>query len=124
MSNILEAFLKGMDDENTRYVRDMSKDQFSKYLSMKGYSYPTHDKPGSRYLNVFGAAERVKTQKPFGLIIYEPKDKRSEQYFKDPKEALAKAPDEALWQILDLWNMKVIYDPFNTGAEKNDTSSK
>ncbi len=114
MSNILESFLKDVN-RDTRYVRDMTKDQFSKYLSMKGYSYPTHAKPGSRYLNVFGAATRVNTKKPFGLIVYEPKNQMGEQYFENPEEALSKTPDEALWQILNLWTGEIIYDSFNTG---------
>ena len=110
----LVSFLKGLNDGD-RFVKDMTKEQFSKFLTNKGFNYPTHAKPGSRYLNVFGAAERVKTKKPYGLIIYEPKQKRQEQYFKEPEEALGNAPDGGLWQVLNLWTMEVIYDPFNTG---------
>jgi hypothetical protein len=115
---VVESFLKGLDDEDTKYVRYMTRDQFSKYLTNKGYVYPTHDKPGSRYINVFGLAAQVNTKKPFGLIVYEPKEKRGEQYFSDPDEALTKAPDEALWQVINLWTGKIIYDPFNTKKEK------
>jgi hypothetical protein len=107
-----ESFLKGLGDE--KVIRNMTKEQFSKLLKHKGYSYPVHAKKGSRYLNVFGAAERVKTKKPFGLIVYEPRNKMREEYYSDPKEALGNAPDGGLWQILNLWTMKVIYDPFNT----------
>jgi hypothetical protein len=114
MSNILESFLKDID-RDTKVVKYMTKEEFSDYLRKKGYLYPTHAKEGSRYLNVFGAAARVKTKKPFGLIIYEPKQQRQEQYFKEPEEALVKAPDGGLWQVLNLWTMEVIFDPFNTG---------
>ena len=114
MTNQLESFLKGLNDGD-KFVKDMTKEQFSKFLTNKGYTYPTHAKPGSRYLNVFGAAEKVKTKKPYGLIIYEPREKRQEQYFAEPEEALGNAPDGGLWQVLNLWTMKVIYDPFNTG---------
>lgn len=113
MSNITESFLKGLDDK--KVVKYMSKEQFSKFLRNKGYSYPVHAKPGSRYLNVFGAAERVKTKKPYGLIVYEPRNKMREEYYSDPKEALGNAPDGGLWQVLNLWTMEIIYDPFNTG---------
>lgn len=107
-----ESFLKGLDD--TKVIRNMSKEQFSKFLKHKGFTYPIHAKKGSRYLNVFGAAERVKTKKPYGLIVYEPRDQMREEYYSDPKEALLKAPDAGLWQVLNLWTMEIIYDPFNT----------
>ncbi len=38
-----------------------------------------------------------------------------EEYYSDPKEAVMNAPDGGLWQVLNLWTMEVIYDPFNTG---------
>jgi len=112
MSNILESFLKSLGDE--KVIRHMSKDEFSKFLKHKGYSYPIHAKEGSRYINVFGSAKKVDTKKPFGLIVYEPRNQMREEYFKDPQEALGNAPSGGLWQILNLWTMKVIYDPFNT----------
>ena len=112
MFNILESFLKDID-KNTKIVKYMTKEEFSKFLIKKGYSYPTHAKPGSRYLNVFGSAERVNTKKPFGLIVYEPRRDMREEYYKNPEEALYNAPDRGLWQVLHLWDMKVIYDPFN-----------
>ena len=65
MSNILESFLKDVD-RDTKIIKDMTKEEFSDLLTKKGYSYPTHAKKGSRYINVFGAAKRVKTKKPFG----------------------------------------------------------
>ena len=112
----LETYLKDID-KNTKIVKYMTKEEFSKFLTHKGYSYPTHAKPGSRYLNVFGSAERVNMKKPFGLIVYEPRRNMREEYFKNPEEALYNAPDHGLWQVLDLWNMKVIYDPFNHKRE-------
>ena len=118
MSNIIESFLKGLDD--TKVIKYLSKDQFSKFIKHKGYSYPTHAKKGSRYLNVFGAAERVKTQKPFALVVYEPRNQMREEYYSDPKEALGNAPERGLWQVLNLWTMEIIYDPFNTGNKGVD----
>ena len=112
MSNILESFLKDID-RNTKTVTDMTRDEFNKFVVKKGHVYPKHTKPGSRYLNVFGAAKRVNTKKPFGLIVYDPRDKMREEYYKDPEEALHNAPDGGLWQVMNLWTMKVIYDPFN-----------
>lgn len=118
MDNTLESFLKGLDD--SKIVRYMTKEQFSTFLTKSGFSYPTHAKEGSRYLNVFGAAKRVNTKKPFGLIVYEPRKRMREEYYKDPKEAVMNAPDGGLWQVLNLWTMEVIYDPFNTrdGVDK------
>jgi len=124
MSNILEAFLKGLHlDPDEAYVDYMTKDQFSQYLHDKGYSYPTHDRPGSRYINLFGAAARVNTKKPYALVIYKPRTIMREEYYKSPEEALEKVPEgDILWQIINLWSMEVIYDPFNTESEgKNVT---
>jgi hypothetical protein len=108
-----ESFLKDLDDNKN--VRYMSKEQFSKFLRSKGFSYPVHAKKGSRYLNVFGSAERVKTKQPFALVVYEPRNQMREEYYSDPKEALGNAPERGLWQVLNLWTMEIIYDPFNTG---------
>lgn len=122
MSNILEAFLKGLDlDPDEQYVDYMTREQFSEYLHKLGYSYPTHDRPGSRYLNVFGAAARVNTKKPYALVIYKPRPLMREEYYKSPEEALEHVPDgDILWQVLNLWTMDVIFDPFNTGkGEEN-----
>jgi len=125
MSNILETFLKDID-RDTKVVKYMTPKEFSEYLTKKGYSYPTHAKDGSRYLNVFGSAKRVKTKKPFALIVYEPRPQMREEYFETPEGALTKAPNGGLWQILNLWTMEVIFDPFNTGkgVKQNDTTSK
>lgn len=125
MSNILETFLKDLD-RDTKVVKYMTKEEFSDFIRKKGYSYPIHAKEGSRYINVFGSAKRVNTKKPFGLIVYEPRSQMREEYFKTPDAALTKAPNGGLWQVLNLWTMEVIYDPFNTGhgVKQNDTTSK
>jgi hypothetical protein len=117
METIVEAFLKGLDDEDQKYVKYMTKDQFSDYLRKKGFSYPTHSRPGSRYINVFGSAKRVNTKKPYGLIVYHPRKQMREEYFETPEAALTKAPDGCLWQILNLWTLDVIYDQFNMRKE-------
>ena len=126
MSNVLEAFLKGLElDPDEAYVQYMTKDQFSEYLHKRGYSYPTHDRPGSRYLNVFGAAARVNTKKPYALVIYHPRSIMREEYYSSPEEALTKVPDgDILWQIINLWTMEVVYDPFNTDVEGEDAKNK
>lgn len=121
--SILEAFLKGLElDPDETYVDYMTKEQFSEYLHKLGYSYPTHARPGSRYINVFGSAARVNTKKPYALVIYKPRPLMREEYYKSPEEALEHVPDgDILWQVLNLWTMDVIYDPFNTGkGEEKD----
>lgn len=114
--NILETFLKDVDRDK-KVVQHMTRKEFNDYLTKRGYDYPTKAKKslsGWRYINVFGAATYLDPDKPFGLVVYEPRPKRREEFYKSPEEALTKVPTEGLWQILNMITGEVMYDPYNT----------
>ena len=84
---------------------------YGKWLSEHGYRYPTHQKPGHKYLNIYGNPDRVDPDKPFGLIVYEPA--QAEHHypkFADALYALQRIEPED-WQVIDLISGDVLAEP-------------
>ena len=119
--NILETFLKDVDRDK-KIVKHMTRQEFNDYLTYKmGHDYPTKAKKtmnGWRYINVFGAASYIDPDKRFGLVVYEPRSKMEEKFYKDPETALADAPLSGLWQVLNMITGVVMYDPYNKDGVK------
>lgn len=113
------TFLKDVERDK-KEIEHMTRKEFNDYLTDRGYDYPTKAKKtlnGWRYINVFGISSYLDPDKTFALVIYSPRNKMREEFFKSPEEALSVAPNDGLWQILNMVTGEVIYDIYNTNPE-------
>ena len=113
------TFLKDVDRDK-KEVEHMTRKEFNDYLTDRGYDYPTKSKKtlnGWRYINVFGVSSYLDPKKIFALVVYSPRDHMREVFFKTPEEALSTAPNDGLWQVLNMITGEVMYDIYNTNPK-------
>ena len=89
------------------------RDDYGDHLADMGFKYPTHKKPGRKYINVHGRVTYADPNKRIMLVTYRPF--KSESYFRrlsDAQAALKRdKPSPIDWQIVDSFTGKVFDYP-------------